>query len=277
MLFARLRSLQAQGLATARAGLTCASVNVVIYRLTYDYIEGGRLTMYKYLIATIIGAAALPAFGQDALFVDSDGEVGVGTNTPAATLDVQSDTGPQVRVLDPRATAADRVMFNLNGTAGTGKVRFFMSSADGSWTFDNNGNEFTINKVGNAGNELLVTGAGNMTLKGTLTEGSSRSVKDEIVPVKPHTVLAKVKQLPIAEWSYESTPSKRHIGPMAEDFYATFGLGPDNKHIAPKDLAGVALAAIQALSKEVEVLRASNGALRERIEQLEVTAAADAR
>jgi hypothetical protein len=37
------------------------------------------------------------------------------------------------------------------------------------------------------------------------------------------------------------------MGPMAQDFYAAFALGPDERHIAPLDANGVALAAAQEL------------------------------
>ncbi len=37
------------------------------------------------------------------------------------------------------------------------------------------------------------------------------------------------------------------FGPMAQDFYATFNVGTDDRHIAPVDENGVELAAIQAL------------------------------
>ncbi|HLX30409.1 MAG TPA: hypothetical protein VKV24_18170 [Casimicrobiaceae bacterium] len=39
---------------------------------------------------------------------------------------------------------------------------------------------------------------------------------------------------------------------MAEDFYAAFGLGRDNKTIATGDVEGVALAAIQGLNAKLE-------------------------
>ena len=41
-----------------------------------------------------------------------------------------------------------------------------------------------------------------------------------------------------------------HIGPVAEDFYAAFGLGDTNKGISSVDTVGVALAAIKALKQE---------------------------
>jgi trimeric autotransporter adhesin len=44
----------------------------------------------------------------------------------------------------------------------------------------------------------------------------------------------------------------QHVGPMAQDFHAAFGVGPDDKHIATVDADGVALAAIQGLNQKLE-------------------------
>jgi hypothetical protein len=44
----------------------------------------------------------------------------------------------------------------------------------------------------------------------------------------------------------------KHIGPMAQDFHAAFGLnGSDDKHISTVDEGGVALAAIQGLNQKL--------------------------
>ena len=55
-------------------------------------------------------------------------------------------------------------------------------------------------------------------------------------------------------WRYktQSDHSIRHIGPMAQDFYAAFDVGGDEKHIATVDADGVALAAIQGLYEIVQ-------------------------
>jgi hypothetical protein len=55
-----------------------------------------------------------------------------------------------------------------------------------------------------------------------------------------------VAALPIERWSYRGETA-RHLGPMAQDFAAAFGLGEDDRHIFPLDAAGVALAALQGL------------------------------
>jgi hypothetical protein len=46
--------------------------------------------------------------------------------------------------------------------------------------------------------------------------------------------------------------SRRHIGPMAQDFYSAFGL--DDKRITTIDEGGVALAAIQGLYRQNQAL-----------------------
>ena len=69
--------------------------------------------------------------------------------------------------------------------------------------------------------------------------------------------------LRVTEWSYQSEPGAvRHIGPMAQDFYAAFGLGADDRHITAIDADGVALAAIQQLHRMlVDEMRAKEVAL----------------
>ncbi len=67
---------------------------------------------------------------------------------------------------------------------------------------------------------------------------------------------------PIATWSYVSERGVRHVGPMAQDFYAAFGVGADDRHITSIDEDGVALAAIKALHVQTATLHAENSALR---------------
>jgi hypothetical protein len=62
------------------------------------------------------------------------------------------------------------------------------------------------------------------------------------------SVLEGVAHMPISQWSMKAdTAGHNHIGPMAQDFYAAFGLGDDDKYIAQGDTQGVALASIQGL------------------------------
>jgi hypothetical protein len=60
----------------------------------------------------------------------------------------------------------------------------------------------------------------------------------------------------------------RHIGPMAQDFYAAFGVGEDDRHITSIDEDGVALAAIKAQSHQIGALRDENEMLETRLDAL---------
>jgi hypothetical protein len=91
---------------------------------------------------------------------------------------------------------------------------------------------------------------------------SDRALKEAFEPVDPRAVLAAVATLPLERWSYKGETA-RHLGPMAQDFAAAFGLGEDDRHIFPLDAAGVALAALQGLHALVR----TQGARLERLER----------
>ncbi len=82
---------------------------------------------------------------------------------------------------------------------------------------------------------------------------SDRNLKNNIVPIDSRSVLERVAQMPISQWSMKAdTAGHKHIGPMAQDFYAAFGLGDTDKYIAQGDAQGVALASIQGLYQLVQ-------------------------
>jgi hypothetical protein len=151
-----------------------------------------------------------------------------------------------------------------------GKIRFVLNNtgAGASWTFDNDGN-FTISKVGTGQNEMLVDGNGNMTIRGTLTQGSDVNSKSDFAAVDNSEILDRVLALPISEWSYKDDgPSIRHIGPMAQDFYGAFELGQGDTGISSLDTSGVAFAAIQGLHAIVEEKDQEIATLRQELEDL---------
>ena len=98
----------------------------------------------------------------------------------------------------------------------------------------------------------LSTGVRLAPGSGSWSSVSDRAAKTAIADVDEKRILAKVAALPVSEWSYSAQGTGiRHLGPMAQDFRAAFGLGEDDKHISTVDEEGVALAAIKALQSEV--------------------------
>lgn len=138
--------------------------------------------------------------------------------------------------------------------------------------------DFYIRDLSQGTIPLKIAGAtGNVTILGTLTQGSDRFTKRDIVAVDPRKILEKLTALPISTWARKTDPAAvRHMGPMAQDFAAIFGLGDDERSISTLDMAGVSMAAIQALhsivnerDEEMAALRRENADLGERLKALE--------
>jgi photosystem II stability/assembly factor-like uncharacterized protein len=142
----------------------------------------------------------------------------------------------------------------------------------------NNPNSPTISLTGNTGAIVSssVTASGTITCA-SLNQTSDRNAKENFASVSAGEVLEKVAALPISQWNFKQQKDAKHIGPMAQDFHAAFGLdGADDKHISVIDEGGVALAAIQGLNKklmekdaEVQTLKQENISLQKRLEALE--------
>jgi len=92
---------------------------------------------------------------------------------------------------------------------------------------------------------------------------SDRNLKANLRSVNPREVLAKVVAMPVTTWNYITQEERiRHMGPMAQDFFAAFGLGESDKRITTIDIDGVALAAIQGLHELLRERDAELAALR---------------
>ena len=194
--------------------------------------------------AMVLGS--IPGVNNGTAYVD----VGIGTTMPQAPLHVERANGTaRVQVTETQPGPS----MPFQGQA-QGLVRFELNdeAAGERWRFTNAGDKFAINNVGgdSPGTEMSVFKNGDLVIGGLLTENSDRDAKQNIVPLVSQDILAKIVNLEVLEWSYIDAPNQRHIGPMAQDFHAAFGLGRDNKHIATLDTSGVALLGIKALAEE---------------------------
>lgn len=98
------------------------------------------------------------------------------------------------------------------------------------------------------GNGVVLTSGG-----GSWTTMSDRNMKENVAPINSRAVLEKVAGLSVATWQYKGQDvSVRHIGPMAQDFKAAFGVGESETGITTVDADGVALAAIKGLYEVVK-------------------------
>lgn len=193
-----------------------------------------------------------------------------GTSLRAPTLEGETlslvHTGP----------FASRTLAELSNNGPT-KLDMKDRNSGDNWSLRNLGAGFTIQLTGDPDTEFQLTDNGDLTVSGTLTQNSNRETKTAVKTVDAGLVLSKVLDLPIATWQRRGVEGVTHLGPMAQDFRALFGLGRDETSISPIDLAGVALAAVQALHQENQELRAQLQdlkALEDRLAALEAAAQA---
>jgi hypothetical protein len=107
-----------------------------------------------------------------------------------------------------------------------------------------------------AGRFLNTSTGAYLSSGGAWTNSSDRNVKANFVAVDSRSILERVAAIPVQLWNYKSQDaSVKHIGPMAQDFSAAFGVGEDDKHISTVDADGVAFAAIQGLYQENQELK----------------------
>jgi hypothetical protein len=222
-------------------------------------------------------AAPFTSSGANQFLIRASGGVGIGTTNPVAPLhirDVNAAGESMVLGIDPHAGGYTALAIGLSAqSAGYAWMQAIQSS--GSTYGDllinpHNGNV----GIGTLSPSTLLQ-VGTATCNGSTWQNSSdQALKENAAPVDSRKVLDKVAALPISEWNYRSDSSAKHLGPMAQDFHATFGLnGADDKHISTVDESGVALAAIQGLNQKLtEELRrrdTENAELKSRLSRLE--------
>lgn len=240
------------------------------------------------------------------LFVDTTGRIGMGTSVPAMKLHLSQADTPGLR-LQQGSGGFGSYLWDLAGneanffirdvsSGGTLPLRVQPGTQTNTLTLNKNGNvgiglwdnqavaRLDIHQAHAGGSlfrirtgalasptlQMELNGAGDLYIGGTLTQLSSRHAKANFRSIDGSALLGKVAELPISVWNYLHQPEQvRHLGPTAEDFHAAFGLGEQPTQIAPSDLAGVALAAVQVLTQELAERDRQVQTLEARLQQLE--------
>jgi hypothetical protein len=217
----------------------------------YSTVGGGMENKAQGLAATVSGGTSNIASGSFSAIP------GGSSNQAAAAYSVAAGRHANVRATHDGAflyADSNDVEFDSQATnefaiRATGGVRFITA----------------IDPTGNPSAGVRLVGG-----SGSWESLSDRNAKTGLAPVDGLSILKRVASLPITTWSYKTqSPSIQHIGPMAQDFYAAFGIGDDNKYISSVDADGVALAAIQGLDQMMRDKDAQIEAQQKRIEAME--------
>ncbi|MDY7094868.1 MAG: tail fiber domain-containing protein, partial [Acidobacteriota bacterium] len=212
-----------------------------------------------------------PGANNSSLVIASDNDIGIGVTTP----------DPDVRVHIQANTSSNFGGLRVENS-GTGNIQTQFAGNSWEWRQTFRSGDMIFDSQEDGANEWELDTAGNVTAT-SFNPTSDRNLKQGFVPVDSSQILERLAAIPVTQWSYlHDTESTQHIGPVAQDFYAAFGVGADDRHISTTDADGVAFAAIQALYQrllekeaEIEALKAQNQVLldlQQRLEALEASA-----
>jgi hypothetical protein len=230
-------------------------------------------TGYKALYSSTNGLQNVAVGDYALVFSQGDqGNVAVGNNS-------LGNLGVVTGLITPGGGYNTAVGFLSLGqlVGGTGNIAIGQESGYNNYSGNNNiyiGNQGQntdngIIYIGTQGTQTATYLAGTVYANGVALT-SDRNAKENFKPVDNQAVLAKVAALPLTQWNYRTDKSAvQHIGPMAQDFQAAFGLdGADDKHISVVDEGGVALAAIQGLNEKLNEKDAEIQTLKQSVDDL---------
>lgn len=181
-----------------------------------------------------------------------NGNVGIGTTGPAAKLQVASGSGfnsPQVQISQTNANDFARLRFN----AGSRPL----------WDIAIGGSSNVMNFFAGATslNVISLNSNGNVQVAGTLTQSSSRELKENIAELSSKEAFETLEGLSPIKFNYKANREKQQqIGFIAEDVPELVATS-DRKALSAMDIVGVLTKVVQeqqktilALAEKVKVL-----------------------
>ncbi len=173
-----------------------------------------------------------PGADTNTLYLNNEDNVGIGTNTPVATLHLWEDD------------STEDTIFLVDTSANN-------SDPDGS---SNNPPLFKVEKTGNT------------FVLGNLEVGSSRSLKENIQSIKSQEALAALQDLSPVHFSYRTSPNVHSLGFIAEDVPDIVATR-DRKSLRPMDLVALLTKVTQEQQKSIEILSGQVAALQLQVQR----------
>ncbi len=236
-----------------------------------------------YALQANVGGQNNTAVGLNTLYSNTNGSynTAIGTYALTSITNGTDNTANGAYALQTSTSGFNNtaIGFNALNKATTGSNNIALGYAAGISIITGSSN-IDIGNVGISSDANIIRIGSTQTatyLTGTVYANntaltSDRNAKEKFTSISPQQVLDKVATMPVSEWQYKTDANGiRHIGPMAQDFHAAFGLnGADDRHISTVDEGGVALAAIQGLNEELHERDAEIQSLEARFDKLEL-------
>ena len=219
----------------------------------------------NFFVRDVTGGSRLPfrirpGAPTSSIDINASGNVGIGTASPGTKLTIKSgaangdvfslvqsaDTTVLFRIFE---TTSGDGLFSVFDNTGAEAVRF-TSVGNGKLAIGCNSPEHDLDLGSTSGTACNAVGSRSFIDAGstTFTASSSRTLKENLVPVKVPDVLDKIAKVGVYNYDFIEGP-KDKIGLMAEDFHTVLGHGSD-KLLNGQDVEMVLWLAVQELTAQ---------------------------
>jgi hypothetical protein len=211
-----------------------------------------------------------PGAPTSSVDISASGNVGVGTASPGAKLDIgtglsargsNSDlligsTDANVPQMEFYATSKSAAI-SYNGTT----LNFFTNGASfvQAVAIDNSGN-IGIGGVTAPTNPIQHSSGAILTSGGAWMNASSRAYKENICDLGTDEAMAALRALAPVKYDYKVDPNEHHVGFIAEDV-PDLVAAKDRKSLSPLDIVAVLTKVVQEQQRTIDALSAKVSAM----------------
>ncbi len=232
----------------------------------------------------------------DSLNIASNGDIGMGTASPLATLDVRGDiasTGDITSTWVGSNIVGDGLtnlmVLSANNSAVGGSItsdagfQLVNGSTSKGWNFRTNsggdsfqatlqgtgGSEFTVtNATANVSGTELYLGNGAKNVGGVWINASSRALKENIKPLSTKEALTAFSKLQPVTYNYKTDKSEKVVGFIAEDVPELVSIN-SRDGLSSMDMVAVLTKVVQEQDKSLAETKAELKKAQEKIAKLE--------
>jgi Chaperone of endosialidase len=196
-----------------------------------------------------------PDAPTNSLFVDSNGAIGQGTQSPSYRFHQVTDSSTNAQVVLARTSGAETILaatsiFGFVGTKNNYALRFL---ANDSRVMD-------LNPDG-ATNDLEMANGAVCTSAGVWTNASSRELKENIINLGTDEAVKTLKKLEPVKFNYKRLKEEQYVGFIADDVPDLVAVN-GRKGLAPMDIVAV-------LTKVMQQQQTTINQLKEKVSKLE--------
>ena len=150
-----------------------------------------------------------PGAPTSSIDIGGDGDVGIGTSLPSASLHVKrSDGTAQVLVEEINGTTNLRTQVRI---VNNGSISTQYETGAATWRQQFQDNAYTLTKDGTGGNEMTIfAGSGDMTIRGSITTGGPSCGTGCDAVLRPDFPIESIEDHAVAMWAAGYLPA---IGP----------------------------------------------------------------